>query len=133
MDTIATLMDTIATKSTDHYGKKDLEKFAKAKGLVMVYPTDHELQIDIESQADYEVFKKHFAVLLEQSWKIDIQDAPSRNKPEGRHITLRVLNKKFTQLERLLLQAVLGSDRMRELLCYFDKENGNGDTTFFFE
>lgn len=129
------LRDIVATQSTDHYNKKDLEKFAKEHNLRIVYPSDNQLQVDIDCEADFLVFKQHFQIFIEQEQfqNAHFHSAPSRNKPEGKHIIITVPGFKFTPLQRIAYQSVLGSDRKRELLCLFDLLHDNTKTTLFFE
>lgn len=116
----------------DTYPIKDLKKYAEANNLRLVVPEEDELQLDIDSDADFEIFKQHIAILQERSayqWKFK----PSRSKPQGKHITVRLPGGKFTPLKRIALQAALGSDRKRELLSILDLENGDPMPTVFFE
>lgn len=62
-----------------------------------------------------------------------VSNKPSRSGAPGkRHITL-ALNRKLTSVERILFQALLGSDRKRELLSYIRVLNSDPEPTLFFE
>lgn len=111
---------------------ESIEERAKDAGCVALYPTARELFIDIDSDADYHVFEDHIETLTELWPNLRItHDDPSRNGGEGRHIVV-TLPEDVTELERAALQAVLGSDRKRELLTIMAHFCGiNGQTVFF--
>jgi hypothetical protein len=98
---------------------KDPDEYAKENGLRVVYPTAHTLLIDIDSDADLKVFKENL-VVLQEHFEVKWSWSPSRRKAEGKHIIVKIEEEEFTFLERLGLQAMLGSDRKRELLSFFD-------------
>jgi hypothetical protein len=59
-------------------------------------------------------------------------DTPSRGGLPKRHITV-YLGRAISSLERLALQAMLGSDRIRELLGFVRLQRGELHPTLFFE
>jgi len=104
---------------------------AKETGEIVTFPKSNELQIDIDSDADYTVFIEMRNLLGElYQWKL-ISDEPS--KTEGhRHVVLRI-DREMDALTRLLLQACLGSDRKRELLGYINLQRGDERPTLFIQ
>ena len=105
---------------------------AKEKGLVVVIPKPNELFVDIDSQAQFELFENLVVTFLRQehaTWTA----APSPSRAPGHyHVTVH-LHRDVSNRERILLQAVLGSDPMRELLSLQRCDAGNVHPTLFFE
>ena len=115
---------------SEHNVAKELA--AKAKGLVIVAPTHYELFIDIDDGQSMGVFVALIVVLNSFRpcvWK----QAPSPSgKPHRCHVTV-TLESPVTNLERLALQAMLGSDRLHELLSMRSHLSGDPTPTVFFE
>lgn len=87
---------------------------AKAKNLEVVYPGPRELQIDIDRPEDYAVWQAHREI-FDQHFKIlKVVETPSEEKGHL-HLTVTI-GRCLNPFERIALQAVLGSDRKRELL-----------------
>jgi len=109
-------------------------RFAADNNFEIVVPDDYELQIDLDSEEEYQYFLKQLKIVkrympIEGEPKIK----PSRHGLPKRHATVR-LTEKVSQIERICLQACLGSDRVRELLCYFRvKVCNEAIATLFFE
>jgi hypothetical protein len=105
---------------------------AKAKGRVVVVPKANELFVDIDSEADMERFQR-IRVTLESflSLKVDIRPSPS-GRPDRHHIVV-TLDREVTEIERVALQAILGSDPTREALSYRRILKGIAPATLFFE
>lgn len=98
----------------------DVEAQALAKGRVVVYPSERELFVDIDSEDDLVRFRAHFTLLSEQPDLLagfSVVDSPS-GLPGHKHVTVRMRRPVASPLERLALQAMLGSDLKRELLSY---------------
>lgn len=128
-----------AAPEPDEYFKSISSKNAHTQAanlnLDIVVPDPNQLQIDIDSLAQEKEFDSLFETFfnnVEGSLQV-ISNKPSRSgKPGKRHITL-TLNRKVTSVERILFQALLGSDRKRELLSYVRVLNGDPEPTLFFE
>jgi hypothetical protein len=105
---------------------------AKLLGLEVVLPKANELQIDIDSTDDYALFDMHFGILLQYEAAHISRDEPSKSGGEKRHITIG-LHRDVTNMERMLLQATLGSDRKREILSWVQERNGDPNPTLFLE
>lgn len=106
---------------------------AEKAGLVCVFPKPNELQIDIDDAESMKVWKRHRQV-LEMYWGIVNEDIqPSRSgKPNRYHITVTV-GRGLKDLERCALQAMCGSDRMRELLSLVQVLENDPHPTLFVE
>ena len=110
------------------------QKNAKQLGLDIVLPYPNQLQLDIDSEADYETFTKNLAKFRLHVGSVTIyEDLPSKSgEPGKRHITLR-FERDLNPLDRILYQLFLGSDRTRELLSYIRYINNDPNPTLFFE
>lgn len=105
---------------------------AAEKRLIVRIPHNDELLIDIDSDADLAVWDRNYCV-VDEMFGIDTYDIkPSRNKEQGKHIYVK-LAQPITPLERVLLQAILGSDLKREALSLWRIRNNDPDPTLFFE
>jgi hypothetical protein len=92
---------------------------AKYDNLTVVFPAHNQLQIDIDNAADYAIFKAHLEIIRDRLGIKFIEEHPSRSGGFRKHITITLSASVLSHAERILLQAVLGSDRMREMLNYF--------------
>lgn len=98
------------------------------------YPAPNELFVDIDSDADFEVFEKHLAILKTHVTVDATEITPSRSGLPCRHVVVRLERPVSGPLERLLLQSVLGSDRLHELLSWLAVTKGTTPyPTVFFE
>lgn len=105
---------------------------AKDAGLQVVYPENNELQIDADSEEDRHRFYRVFHILQRQHPEATYQEWVSRS---GNAWHIRVtLPFEVTALQRIALQAALGSDGVRELLGYIrHTEYGDPQPTLFLE
>lgn len=101
-------------------------------GLNAIFPKDTELQIDIDNEHSFRMFEKQQLILNRFVPIKDIKIEPSRSGLPKRHITVTLFDS-ITQIERLALQAMLGSDRVRELLGYVQHKNNDPHPTLFLE
>lgn len=117
------------TKST-----QDAIEQAKARGLKTIFPSENELQIDIDDRASedlfWELYRSIFIRYFESGKEPKV--TPSKSGGEKKHITV-TLTRDVTAMERILLQACLGSDRKRELLSFIELIKGDAMPTLFFE
>ena len=92
-------------------------------------PKADELFIDIDNEQGYRVFT-HLVALLPtvDSW----EGKPSKSGLPHRHIVVK-LKTQVSNLERIALQAILGSDRKHELLSYLANAAGNPFPSVLFE
>lgn len=115
----------------DHSAQYSLD-YARKEGLRVVLPRKGQLLIDIDTDADFAVFEQNLPLIKPLYPYTGHIVTPSRSKPEGRHITVH-LNVSLTPMERIALQAVLGSDRRREAYSIERLKNDDVTPTIFFE
>lgn len=108
------------------------DKRAEARGCYVVDPEPNQLFIDIDREEDYEYFKKNVNWLKDiiECWHVS--PSPS-GKPGHYHIVVTLKRSVRDAFERIGLQAVLGSDRLREVLSWRNAMNNSGRPTCFFE
>jgi hypothetical protein len=100
-------------------------------GERVIFPAANELQLDIDSEADLAVYWDLRMIFTEAHLWQEVSRVPSKTKGHY-HVTLS-LSESITPIERLLLQACLGSDRKRELLGYLNLKRGDSRPTLFIE
>jgi hypothetical protein len=106
---------------------------ADKRGLDVRVPKNNELFIDIDSEEQLAMFHRQLAVFLKRTdaaWSM--RPSPG-GLPYHVHIVVTLTKRVVTNAERILLQAVLGSDPMRELLSWERIEIGDPHPTLFFE
>lgn len=139
----AALLDSEDSDAGDDYEQKGflrqtLEEaidIASAKGCVVRIPGPRELFLDIDSEeanANFERLRKACPAGL--IGRVDRTPSPS-GRPGHYHIVVTLLRDLKSDSERVLLQACLGSDPMRELLSWRRIENGSdsASVSIFFE
>ena len=99
-------------------------------GYAVVYPTEYELQLDIDTQAQYDQFLTLYPVLAREFATCSYVEWAS--KSGGIHICVR-MPIELTNTQRLALQACLGSDPLRELLGLVRESYGIENPTLFSE
>lgn len=106
---------------------------AQMEGLDVVFPQDSALQIDIDNEHSYRLLQNQLLIMDKFVGPSNYTEKPSKSgAPWKLHITL-TFDRTFTALERVGLQAMLGSDRVRELLSYVQLQNGDPHPTLFLE
>ena len=109
------------------------EEIAARRRKDIVYPRDNELFVDIDSEEALELFNLHVEVLMEKLPGVVVCIGREPSSTEGHyHVTVK-LSYPVDPQERILLQAILGSDPTRELLSYIFFKNGREKPTLFFE
>jgi hypothetical protein len=105
---------------------------AEKDNLEVVFPTPFQLQIDIDSNRAYEVYLA-MRPLLEKYYGIYHEKTMySRSGAPKRHITVD-LYRTIGEQERILLQVLMGSDRVREFLGLIQFNNGDPHPVLFLE
>ena len=105
---------------------EELEEYAKEKGLVVRYPAPNELFIDIDSETARELHESLLGILgnvFGMLLPFDVTPSPS-GKPGRYHVVVTLPRDVKDETERLMLQAMLGSDPKRELLGYMHLLDG---------
>ena len=115
---------------SEHNG--NAEEAAAAKGLVIVYPQPDELFLDIDDAASLETFGKHSPILGDLITGYRTEPSPSGD-PFKYHVTVKLSRPVKDAFERIMLQALLGSDRLHEILSWSAATNGAVQPTLFFE
>jgi len=101
------------------------------EGFVIVYPKPNELQLDIDTQQQMDQFDRLKWLFDSQLPATEFKMAHSKSG-EGYHITV-TLPFDVTNIERIALQAALGSDPLRELLSIFRYSRNDAEPTLFVE
>jgi hypothetical protein len=106
---------------------------AKAEKLDVVFPEKNQLQLDIDNDTAYAVYKAHYDI-VDGYWGIEYaNEQPSRSGTPGKkHITV-TLTVEVSNKDRIALQAFLGSDLKREVLSFIQEEDGDPHPTLFLE
>jgi len=114
-------------------GSDDAYRQAKESGKLIVLPKSNELLIDIDSAVQEQTFHQNLNKINQyvgvKNW---VSNPSPSGEPERKHIVVE-LSRDVIPLERILLQAVLGSDIRRELLSYCRWTIGDANPTLFFE
>jgi hypothetical protein len=111
---------------------KAAKEAAAAKGQVVVLPADNELFLDIDDEESLALFKS-CVEMMEHKVKLEWNMKPSPSGRSGRfHITVK-MPRAVTPIERVAIQAFMGSDRKRECLSWCRLQDGETTVTRFFE
>jgi hypothetical protein len=119
----------------DPNGKPNSQRaidFAANSGLKVLYPAADELFIDIDNEHSFQLFLKQMDILKKYVGVRGDTITPSKSGFPKRHIVV-YLEKPITEVERVALQAMMGSDRVRELLGYVQAKNNDPHPTLFLE
>lgn len=121
-------------KYFDRLLREHAESKAKEHGYVIRKPQDGELLIDLDCEEDFVLLKEHldtfhaYVVPIEQ-----VEVTPSPSGSPGHYHAVVTLGRAISPMERIAYQAVLGSDRKRELLSLARLEHEIALPTIFFE
>lgn len=102
----------------------------EAQGLVAVDPAEDELQLDIDSEAEWERHDKAWAVFCRNYGVVDRLIVLSRNG--NRHVYV-ALPFEVDAWQRIAWQGALGSDPLRELLSGKRLQMGDSRPTLLIE
>lgn len=104
---------------------------AKKFGLSVVLPNDNELMIDCDSRHTNHV--DALMKIMESTGVVKIiQRRVTTSRTGNKHVYL-TLDRVVTPLERIALQAALGSDAEREMYSLMHLFKGDPNPTLFFE
>jgi hypothetical protein len=107
---------------------KTAEQCAAAKGLRVAYPESDELFIDIDTVSDLEAFYRTLPAL--GHLVLSHRKIASPSGKHGRwHIICKWHRPFESAKERILIQALLGSDRLHEALSWLAAERGGERVT----
>jgi len=102
------------------------------QGYMIVLPAPDELQVDMDTEEHYSLFRKQMKSLILKYPDISVDTYPSRNGLPGRHAVIK-MPFVMTDAERIAWQAALGSDPFREIMSLFRLRNGDVNPTLFVE
>jgi hypothetical protein len=91
---------------------------AKERGLVVVSPGENELFVDIDDAESLAVFDRLIPKIVEMIPGTTWVTRPSPSGEPNHHVVVTLGRNLDDVFERVLLQAILGSDRMREVLSW---------------
>lgn len=107
-----------------------------AQGYRIVLPKSNELQIDIDTDEQHDVFVRASESLVRNWWLDaplpDIEVHESKSGFPSQHVTV-TMPFDLDPWQRIALQAALGSDQMRELLSAIRLMKGDTAPTLFVE
>jgi len=87
-------------------------------GYKIYYPENNELLIDIDTKEQYEQFKAKFSRLVKEFEDTTYSIIVSKSGYPHQHIIVK-MGFDLNNSERIALQAILGSDPIREMLSLF--------------
>lgn len=107
---------------------------AAIENLEVVFPTRYELFVDLDTELSYQMFIRQFQI-FQKFIDSDSEyfEEPSKSGLPKRHVTVGLSRPVQDETQRILFQALLGSDRVRELLGYVQVNNGDPHPTLFLE
>lgn len=120
-------------KSCPETNSEEAIKWAAENGLRVVLPTEYQLLIDIDSLADRAVFTVNFDLIDSAYGVASVEETRSRSGRPGKTHIVVTLKKPIDPVERIALQAVLGSDLRREAHSLRRVHAGEERPTLFFE
>ncbi len=112
---------------------EDAIKWAAENGLDVIIPNNNQLLLDIDNNQDRAIYTQNWAEIGSIYGVTEVEEWPSRSNKPGRTHMRVTLRTPITPLERVLIQAVLGSDRRRELHSLRRIMNSEETPTLFFE
>lgn len=115
--------------------KDEVEAEARAKGKCVRYPEPDELFIDLDGEEAREEFMRRYK-RVQESLGVDTYTLAPSATPGHYHVTVRLheaIPEEGRDLRRLLMQAILGSDPMREALGYRRVLGKSDAVSVFFE
>lgn len=111
--TLTLVPETEADPDYNEVFDEDVERIAEEMGCEVELADDMTLQIDLDNEDDFALFLDQHRRLSRMGLVGGWTERPSRNG--NRHIIVDLFHETSVK-ERILLQSLLGSDRVRELL-----------------
>jgi len=128
-------------KGSAPYPLLSADEEAKKRGHAIRLPLGNQLFIDIDNENDWTKFQENYVMLYKylmadkfcESIVWSYGHSPSE-KPNHFHVTVTFngLGRSLGTVERMFLQAILGSDAKREMLSYIQSQRGVEEPTVFF-
>jgi hypothetical protein len=108
------------------------QAWAKHLGCSVRKPANDELFVDIDSEEAYKQFF-HVWPLVKRHFAYHYVMTPSKSGLPKRHAVVRLVRKDHSLLEKIALQAALGSDGRREVISVVRAVKGEENVVVFFE
>lgn len=114
--------------------EREPEEVAQGLKLRAVFPKPNELFLDFDTQKQWEDFSRKAEIVMRSLPSFVYTVAWSKSGEPHRHVTCTI-GRDVSPLERVALQAILGSDPIREALTYVRIRKGDrpGKESCFFE
>lgn len=114
--------------------REDAVEKAKRLGLLLVKPTDTQVFVDIDSPEALLIFHQRL-VVFQRIYRESYVEKVSPSQTIGHyHAIVEIPEMKcIGQHERIALQAILGSDPLRDTLAIYHGRAGYEHTSVFFE
>lgn len=119
-------------QGTVHNTSEQAFQYAEEQGLHVVLPMENELFIDIDDARGKKTFDQNYDLLKETYGCTILSARPSRSGGNKQHIVI-AMKRAVTPVERIALQAALGSDARREAHSLRRVIEGDFYPTLFFE
>lgn len=117
---------------TEYFSVKESLDRAKENGWDVVFPESNQLQLDLDNYTAYlDCIKK--LNWMKKFGEFRCGYTVGRSKSDNWHITVNFKNRVMGDLERIALQAILGSDFKKELISFMRVEVGEADPCLLFE
>ena len=112
-------------------GIMNVEKYCRENHVKIVLPEPRQLQLDIDSPTLPESYTEQLYILNQINPVV--MESTTKSKSGNLHVYITLTND-ITPIERVMLQACMGSDIKRELLTYRNLlDSGNERPQFLFE
>ena len=95
-------------------------------------PADNELFVDIDSEDAWKQFE-HVWPVMKKHYAMRYKSTPSRSGLPKRHVVITLASDKHTLLEKIAMQAALGSDGRRETISIVRALAREDNVVVFFE
>ncbi len=95
--------------------EREIERAAR-RGCRVIFPERNQLQLDIDTPAQLAAFEARIE-FLRRGEECSVEIVPSKSRGHF-HVTVTFPHREFGDVERIALQAVLGSDPLREYMAY---------------
>lgn len=129
-------LDIIVALEGNEYTPNSQHAYEKAElgNLVVCVPAADEIQIDIDSQQAFDKFMESWGILKAHTAFCDcpVLITPSKSGLPKCHVRIKSYCT-LGPMERIALQAVLGSDITRELLSVVQVFNNDPESTLLLE
>jgi hypothetical protein len=133
MYTVTPLLQDAASYDFEDIKSDKAYAEAEANGCYVKIPAKDELFIDIDDEKSQNQFHLNIGKVDEQIGIVDPQWTASPSGEPGRfHVVVKLL-RDVEPMERILLQALCGSDLKREALSWVRLVNNDPNPTLFYE